>query len=286
MASYTVTSNNYLTNGSLSAKVGESVTINGSTKSGLGTYYYGIVKGVSVPGCTYTEMASGTSVYKLTGTVTKPGTYTFNTCAHAVNQYIKYDYTITLTVTGYTVSFNSNGGSSSPSAQYAAPNGTITLPSAGTKSGYTFDGWYTASSGGTRVGGSGSSYTVTANITLYAQWKEDAFTVTYNGNGGTSASASAKVNSGSSTTLPSASRIGYTLKGWYTASSGGTLAGVAGASYTPTASVTLYAQWDVLTSINVSGSWKPATPYVNVSGTWKEVVGVYVNVNGTWKKTK
>ena len=31
-------------------------------------------------------------------------------------------------------------------------------------------GWYTASSGGTKVGSAGASYTVNGNITLYAQW--------------------------------------------------------------------------------------------------------------------
>ncbi len=34
-----------------------------------------------------------------------------------------------------------------------------------------------------------------------------------------------------------------TFAGWFTSSTGGTLVGAGGASYTPTASVTLYAQW-------------------------------------------
>ena len=46
-------------------------------------------------------------------------------------------------------------------------------------------------------------------------------------------------------TLPSASRSNYTLNGWYTAASGGTKVGDAGASYTPTANTTLYAQWSL-----------------------------------------
>ncbi|MDR1249257.1 MAG: InlB B-repeat-containing protein [Treponema sp.] len=68
------------------------------------------------------------------------------------------------------------------------------------------------------------------------------YTVTFNGNGGSSPS-SKTVNAGSSTMLPSITRSGYTLNGWYTASSGGTKAGNAGASYTPSADITLYAQW-------------------------------------------
>lgn len=33
-----------------------------------------------------------------------------------------------------------------------------------------FNGWYTASSGGTKVGGANSSYTPSSDTTLYAQW--------------------------------------------------------------------------------------------------------------------
>ncbi|MGA7834587.1 MAG: Ig-like domain repeat protein, partial [Acidimicrobiales bacterium] len=36
--------------------------------------------------------------------------------------------------------------------------------------GYTFEGWFTASSGGAYVGAGGSSYTPTASVTLFAQW--------------------------------------------------------------------------------------------------------------------
>lgn len=285
MASYTVTESNFKSDATMSASVGDTVTINAT---GSGYIMYGVNNTVSVPGCTYNIY--GTSkygIYTLSGTVTTAGTYKIPI------RYVSIaakdsGYYITLTVTNpsYTVTFNANGGSSTPSAQTKTKGTVISLPSAGTKTGYTFNGWYTASSGGTYVGTTGSNYTVNSNVTLYAQWSQITYTVTYNGNGGTSSSASATVTYGNSTTLPTATRIGHTLKGWYTASSGGTLAGVAGASYTPTATITLYAQWDVLTSVNVSGSWKPATPYVNVSGTWKEVVGVYVNVNGTWKKTK
>ena len=44
------------------------------------------------------------------------------------------------------------------------------------KSGYTFQGWYTAASGGTRVGGAGKSYTVKSNTTLYAHWSKNSHT--------------------------------------------------------------------------------------------------------------
>ena len=49
-------------------------------------------------------------------------------------------------------------------------------------------------------------------------------------------------------TLPTPSRTGYTFNGWYTAASGGTKVGNGGASYTPSADTTLYAQWTANTN--------------------------------------
>ena len=68
-----------------------------------------------------------------------------------------------------TVGFNSDGGAAV--ASLSGPDGSsITLPT-DTYPGYTFDGWFTAASDGTEVGGTGSSYTIpSGGITLYAQW--------------------------------------------------------------------------------------------------------------------
>ena len=66
----------------------------------------------------------------------------------------------------YTVTFNSEGGSSV--ANMSGLDGTtITLPSAPTYAGYTFDGWFAAASGGSALT---SPYTVAGSVTLYAQW--------------------------------------------------------------------------------------------------------------------
>jgi formylglycine-generating enzyme required for sulfatase activity len=69
------------------------------------------------------------------------------------------------------------------------------------------------------------------------------YTVTYNANGGSVSPSSATVNAGSPVTLPTPARGGYTCTGWYTAASGGVKAGDAGGSYTPSADITLHAQW-------------------------------------------
>jgi len=64
--------------------------------------------------------------------------------------------------------------------------GEVTLPTP-TRTGYTFAGWYTAASGGTKVGAGGASYKPTAATTLYAHWKVNTFAVKYAANGGDSA---------------------------------------------------------------------------------------------------
>ena len=70
------------------------------------------------------------------------------------------------------VTFNANGGTASVSSDIFA-EGEIygnTMPSA-TRNGYTFDGWYTSATGGTRV--NRSSTVTSGNKTLYAHWIEN-----------------------------------------------------------------------------------------------------------------
>ena len=162
----------------------------------------------------------------------------------------------------YTVTYNANGGSVTPaSAKYEGT--ALTLPTP-TGDG-AFDGWYTAASGGTRIGGAGESYIPSANITLYAQWKT-VYTVTFNADGGTAVAAmSNKTNP--TITLPSTSKEGHTFQGW----SDGTKTYAAGQSYTPTANITLTAQWTI-NSYTITVTTSNATVTVN---------GTKVNNNGT-----
>ena len=144
----------------------------------------------------------------------------------------------------YTVAYNINyTGGTNPSSVTVNAGDSTTLPNP-TRSGYTFNGWYTSASGGDRVGNAGDSYAPSGNTTLYAQWTRVTYTVEYSISytGGTNPS-SVTVNAGDSTTLPNPTRSGYTLNGWYTSASGGTKVGNAGASYTPSGNTTLYAQW-------------------------------------------
>ena len=85
--------------------------------------------------------------------------------------------TVSQTFTNWNTAKNGSGKTYLPGATYS-DNANLTLyaqysnPSVGTlptptRSGYTFDGWYTAKDGGTKVS---ESLKVTANITLYAHW--------------------------------------------------------------------------------------------------------------------
>jgi len=143
------------------------------------------------------------------------------------------------------------------------------------RTGHTFNGWYTASSGGTRIGGGGASYTPSASTPLYAQWTAlDPYIVTYNANGGSVSPASSTVTVGSSTTLPTPSRTGYNFGGWYTALSDGTRVGGAGSSYTPTANTSLYAQWTYPLPYTATIRESPSS----ITAAWGETVSITYTV--------
>ena len=117
-----------------------------------------------------------------------------------------------------------------------------TLPDT-TRAGYTFAGWYTAASGGTRVTAS-TTVTNTDNHILYAHWTQNAVTITvsFDAAGGSVSPASKSVTEGQAYgTLPTPTRSGYTFAGWYTRATGGdavTAATVAGDE-----DATIYAHW-------------------------------------------
>lgn len=143
-----------------------------------------------------------------------------------------------------TVTFNPGGGSVVPTTlRTQVATGQVTLPLP-TKANGSFLGWYTEQTGGTRIGGAGDTYTPSASTTIYAQWA-NSFTVTYSaGTNATVTPASANyLSTGSALTLPTPSRADYVFEGWYSAASGGTKVGNAGATYTPSADVTLHGRW-------------------------------------------
>ena len=109
-----------------------------------------------------------------------------------------------------------------------------------TREGFVQTGWATAD-GGEKVYDLGGSYTANAGIELFPVWTVLVYTVTYNANCGTcSTESDVQPSYGASLTLPTPTFSGCTFDGWY---NNGTKIGDAGASYTPTADITLYAKW-------------------------------------------
>ena len=106
--------------------------------------------------------------------------------------------------TPYTVTFNPNGGSVSPVSAKTDVNGKVTLPTA-TRTGYTFNGWYTAASGGAKLT---SDAVYTADTTIYAQWTaQQNITVTIVYTSGGWANFSYNGASYTTTTVPYGSKV-------------------------------------------------------------------------------
>ena len=148
-----------------------------------------------------------------------------------ITLYAKWD------IASYNVNFDSMGGSSLDNQQVTY-NGTAATPSAPTKAGYTFDGWFTD-----------KDYTksydfttpVTDDITLYAKWTINSYNVTFNSMGG-SLVASQNVDHNTAAVKPAdPTKTGYTFDGWFT-DKDCTVAYDFNAPVTD--NITLYAKWN------------------------------------------
>lgn len=122
---------------------------------------------------------------------------------------------------------------------YGESYGSLPTP---TRKGYTFDGWYTAKTGGEKIT-SASKVTTFGIHTLYAHWTPRQYTVTFDPTGGTVTPQSETVTYDSRyDSLPTPTRTGYNFNGWYTAKTGGTKV-TTETKVTATANHTLYAHW-------------------------------------------
>ncbi len=166
----------------------------------------------------------------------------------------------------YTVTFDKNGGDAdaSPTSDTADYGTTLdSLPTAPTKTGYTFEGWNSQSDG---LGSSFTSSTVvTEDITVYATWQLAIYTVIFDKNGG-DIDASPTIDTADYGTtldsLPTAPiKTGHTFEGWNTESDG------SGTSFTTsiivTGDITVYAMWEPITytvTFNKNGGDADASP--------------------------
>ena len=153
-------------------------------------------------------------------------------------------------VTGYisnviTVNYNANGGSGAPASQDKYNTVDLTLSSTKpTRTGYTFVSWNTSSDGSGTSYQPGSKYTANESATLYAIWKANTYSISYNLNGGSKGSSAPTSGTyGSTVTVSNPTRTNYTFTGWTVS---GTGASMSGTSLTIGAgNITLTANWKV-----------------------------------------
>lgn len=181
----------------------------------------------------------------------------------------------------YTVSFNANGGSGAPGSQTRWYGEVITLSSTKpTRTGYIFQGWAKSASGAVEYQ-PGSKYGLDANTTLYAIWKAETYTVSFNANGGSGAPGSQIKTYGETLTLSSTipTKTNYNFLGWGTSAGSTSVLYSAGGSYTTNAAVTLYAIWELAyIAPRISGNY---IDRCNSAGTLIED-GTYVRVRFNW----
>ena len=208
---------------------------NGATTPGTTAYYVKYDTGF------YSDSAATSAI----SSITRPTLtgYTFGGYYSGSTQYINSSGTISTstaskqlttttlnaswTANSYTIKYNANGGTGTMSDTSATYNSDVTLRARSfTKTGYTFQGWSTSSSATTATYADKATVknlTSDANgtVTLYAVWKIDTHTVTYNANGGSTTATTKSVEYGKPIDLtPTASKTGYTFIGWSTTSTG------------------------------------------------------------------
>jgi uncharacterized repeat protein (TIGR02543 family) len=118
----------------------------------------------------------------------------------------------------YTLTFNASGGTTpsfeTKTVYYGDQYGALPTTS---QTGYTFNGWFDASSGGAKIE-STTTVSITSNQTLYAQWSANQYTVTLKPENGNSDIVVNNVIFNQA--MPTAGltvplRTGYTFQGYY-----------------------------------------------------------------------
>ncbi|OWA35810.1 hypothetical protein B9G55_07930 [Saccharibacillus sp. O16] len=147
----------------------------------------------------------------------------------------------------YTVTFDTNGGQwtdgGSTTDILTAYGSVLYLPDVPERANYTFGGW------NTQADGSGSSFTLSSPVTqqtrIYAVWTPvagAAYTVEFDARGGSTVTS---VTTNKIETLPTSTKPGYTLEGWYSDPELKESSKIS-FPYAVTSNLTLYAKWTAL----------------------------------------
>ena len=224
---------------------------NNSKTISFGTHYGTSLKtnNCSISGTNHTEFSvtsineSGVTVqFKPTSVGSKTATLTI-TDAHSKKCTITLSGTATLPT--YTVTFNANGHGTAPAAQTVSQGSKATKPADLTATGYTFGGWYKESN---CTNAFDFNTAINANITLYAKWTENTYTVTINNDGhGTTTPSGAQSNVGQVTGvgISATANNGYEFENWTITSGSGSFTSTTTTTTTfkPTATTTIQANF-------------------------------------------
>lgn len=155
-------------NSSVNAPYTGTLNIGGTTYTGSCSTVFGegnTVTCVSAKTKTFNKGATATTTTISGGVRSSKGSWTGATVTASA--------TVTIpALAPATITFNANGGSGSVDAISTYVGVANTIPSNSlTRTGYTFNGWNTASDGSGTAYATGSTITPSGNVTLYAQWK-------------------------------------------------------------------------------------------------------------------
>ena len=177
-----------------------------------------------------------------------------------------------------TITLQPNGGTL---PEYSLVEGAaLPIPS---RIGYTFAGWY----GNPEFSGdpvtdvpTGS----TVNLTFYAAWTPNTYTVTFDANGGSVSQTSAVTVAGKLTSLPTPTYDGYDFLGWYTQKDGGDEVTT---NTVFTKDTTIYAHWQNIPVTNLELNKDSLTLQEKGSDTLTAAVepANATNKNVTWESS-
>jgi len=179
----------------------------------------------------------------------------FSHAKYARSYTVTQSLSVNIAANQYTLTLDANGGAFADNSatktkpvEYKGNYGELASPA---RRGYTFDGWFTAKTDGTKVDAN-DTVEITQNTTIYAHWTANTYKVKYDANGGTGSMDDQNLTYDTEKTLSANafSRTGYTFTGWNTKADGTgsqftDKANVLNLTAEPNSVVVLYAQWRI-----------------------------------------